>query len=129
VYHRQAQLMQSLAALGTDAGVTSAHNRLGSEELDDVSRYFLAATRRITKHRYKPTKTDATHLRAMYGDATELAFPVGELAYHVWDVGEPRMDTNKWSHYMLDVSAIVFVASLADYGEATPGCPTSVSIS
>jgi hypothetical protein len=127
VQRRQGQLMQSLVALGTDSGVAAAQVRLGPDELDDDSRYFLTATQRITEEHYNPTKKDESHFRAMYDGATELAFSVGELTYHVCGVGGQRMDMNKWSHHMLDVTAIVFVASLVEYDAGIADRPSPVS--
>jgi hypothetical protein len=127
VQRRQGQLMQSLVALGADSGVSAAQVCLGPDELDDDSRYFLANTRRITKPNYNPTKKDESHFRAMYDGATELAFSVGELTYNVCGVGGQRMDMSKWSHHMLDVTGIVFVASLVDYDVGIPDRPSFVS--
>jgi hypothetical protein len=123
------ELMIALVALGKDPSIASAQHRFGADDLDDHSRYFLAAARRITKRRYKVTNEDAGHYHALYNGISEVAFTSGALLVHIWNAGHPRIEMNTWGHHFEDVILVIFATSLCDYDEPVPGDSSRVSAS
>jgi hypothetical protein len=119
---------RALTALSKDLVLTSAISRLNSDKLDVHSRYFVREMKRIISAGYQPTEDDVRHFRAIYEGVAEVTFPHANVVYRAVTVQE-WTSVASWRNHLENITAIVFLASLADYDEDDPEDPSFVSAS
>lgn len=64
-----------------------------------------------------PTDQDILRSRVKTTGITETVFQVGELTYHLLDVGGQRSERKKWMHCFESVTAIVFMVAISEYDQ------------
>jgi guanine nucleotide-binding protein G(i) subunit alpha len=100
-----------------DDGVRAAHGarvRAGAPGADTAP-YVLDKAAALGTRGYVPTVEDILRVRVRTAAVVEEEYWVDKALFHVADVGGQRTERRKWVHLFDGVSAVVFVASLADY--------------
>ncbi|MCJ1476971.1 hypothetical protein MMC13_005641 [Lambiella insularis] len=72
---------------------------------------------RLFKRDYLPSDQDVLRSRLRTTGITETLFELGQLTYHMFDVGGQRSERKKWIHCFDGVHCLLFVASLSGYDE------------
>lgn len=118
----EAQFLPEIAALIT-ALYSSPHTqpfitqyRL-SFYLPDSACYFFEQLPRITQAGYLPDVADILRTRKKTLGLYDTRFPVGELMYHMYDVGGQRLERKKWIHSFDNVTLIIFCVALSEYDQ------------
>ncbi|KAH8977243.1 guanine nucleotide binding protein, alpha subunit, partial [Lactarius hatsudake] len=78
---------------------------------------FFAEAHRIAASNYLPSMEDVLRARAKTTAITETQFPLGQLSIHMVDVGEQRLEREKWTHNFESVTSIVFCTALLEYDQ------------
>eukprot|EP01087_Luapelamoeba_hula_P021149 TRINITY_DN733_c0_g1_i1.p1 TRINITY_DN733_c0_g1~~TRINITY_DN733_c0_g1_i1.p1 ORF type:complete len:359 (-),score=88.95 TRINITY_DN733_c0_g1_i1:123-1199(-) len=99
-----------------DQAIAAAFKRRNEFQLSDSAFYFF---NNIDKYAdmptYNVTDEDILRVRKRTTGIIETDFTVGDLHFRMVDVGGQRNERKKWIHCFEDVTAILFVASLAEY--------------
>ena len=80
------------------------------------SSYFDSIDR-ISTATYLPTDQDVLRSRVKTTGITENSFHIGDLNYHLYDVGGQRSERKKWIHCFENVTSIVFMAAISEYDQ------------
>ncbi|KAH9046381.1 heterotrimeric G protein alpha subunit [Lactarius deliciosus] len=78
---------------------------------------FFAEAHWIAASNYLPSMEDVLRARAKTTAITETQFPLGQLSIHMVDVGEQRLEREKWTHNFESVTSIVFCTALLEYDQ------------
>ncbi|KAH9019933.1 guanine nucleotide binding protein, alpha subunit, partial [Lactarius deliciosus] len=78
---------------------------------------FFAEAHRIAASNYLPSMEDILRACAKTTAITETQFPLGQLSIHMVDVGEQRLEREKWTHNFESVTSIVFCTTLLEYDQ------------
>jgi len=84
---------------------------------NDNAEYFMNNIKRICTENYTPTEVDIIRSRAKTSAVIEFDFAEQGVNYRIIDVGGQRSERRKWLHCFENVTALIFVASLADYDQ------------
>ena len=76
---------------------------------------------------YLPTDQDVLRSRLRTTGITETLFELGQLNYHMFDVGGQRSERKKWVHCFEGVHCLMFVAALSGYDQCLVEDKTAVS--
>jgi guanine nucleotide-binding protein subunit alpha len=106
-----------IAAIWKDDAIVSTLQRRHEFFLPDSTHYFVEALDRVGKPDYCPTKEDVLRCRVKTTGITEFAFSIDDYRFKVIDVGGQRNERRRWIHCFEDVTAVIFVASLAEYDQ------------
>ncbi|BGP33323.1 hypothetical protein JCM10296v2_005121 [Rhodotorula toruloides] len=79
--------------------------------------YFLSQLDRLADPYYQPTDQDVLRCRQKTTGISETTFKNRHMEYRVFDVGGQRSERKKWIHCFENVTAILFLASLAGYDQ------------
>jgi len=77
--------------------------------------YFFENLERCCASGYVPSLNDVLHVRIKTTGIKEIAFAYKGFTFRVVDVGGQRSERRKWIHCFQDVTAVVYVCSLADF--------------
>jgi guanine nucleotide-binding protein subunit alpha len=83
---------------------------------DTITSYFDSIDR-ISAEMYLPTDEDVLRSRVKTTGITENTFHIGDLNYHLYDVGGQRSERKKWIHCFENVTSIVFMAAISEYDQ------------
>jgi len=82
----------------------------------DQAEYFMNNCSRICSNN-AIIENDILHARAKTNSVVEFEFKDQDKAFRLVDVGGQRNERKKWIHCFEKVTAVIFVASLADYDQ------------
>ena len=77
---------------------------------------------------YLPNDQDVLRSRLRTTGITETLFELGQLNYHMFDVGGQRSERKKWVHCFEGVHCLMFVAALSGYDQCLVEDKTAVSL-
>jgi len=99
-----------------EPAIQTAWKRRNEFQISDSAYYFLHnMVRYKDMSTYSVTDEDILRVRKRTRGIVETDFTVGDLRFRMVDVGGQRNERKKWIHCFEDVTAILFVASLAEY--------------
>merc|ERR1711991_658441 len=87
--------------------------------------YFFENLERCCASGYVPSLNDVLHVRIKTTGIKEIAFAYKGFTFRVVDVGGQRSERRKWIHCFQDVTAVLYVCSLADYDLMMEEDPTT----
>ncbi len=77
---------------------------------------------------YIPSDQDVLRSRLRTTGITETLFELGQLNYHMFDVGGQRSERKKWVHCFEGVHCLMFVAALSGYDQCLVEDKTAVCV-
>lgn len=104
-----------IQTLYADKGLKSAFDKNDQFHLLDNATYFLDKVVDMFKPDYQPSTQDILRVRSTTTGIVETAFKKEDTLFKVYDVGGQRGERKKWVHVFEEVTAIMYIASLADY--------------
>ena len=81
---------------------------------------------RLFARDYLPSDQDVLRSRLRTTGITETLFELGQLNYHMFDVGGQRSERKKWVHCFEGVHCLMFVAALSGYDQCLVEDKTAV---
>ncbi|ORX38624.1 putative heterotrimeric G-protein GTPase [Kockovaella imperatae] len=112
-----ARYLEALRALWSDEQVQACYARAHEFALQENIPYFYAEGKleKLFEPDYKPSDDDVLRVRAKTTGISETWFNLKDIRMRVLDVGGQRSERRKWASCFEDVTAIIFIFSLADY--------------
>ena len=83
---------------------------------------------RLFARDYLPSDQDVLRSRLRTTGITETLFELGQLNYHMFDVGGQRSERKKWVHCFEGVHCLMFVAALSGYDQCLVEDKTAVCL-
>jgi GTPase SAR1 family protein len=106
-----------IRTLWNDPAIQIVWNRRNEFQLTETTQYYFNRLKEIANPAYIPNQDDMLYTRVITkGIATEKYIIEG-TTFEMYDVGGQRAERKKWIHCFEGVTAIIFVASLADYNQ------------
>lgn len=87
---------------------------------------YYANIDRLFSKDYLPSDQDVLRSRLRTTGITETLFELGQLNYHMFDVGGQRSERKKWVHCFEGVHCLMFVAALSGYDQCLVEDKTAV---
>ena len=87
---------------------------------------YYANIDRLFSRGYLPNDQDVLRSRLRTTGITETLFELGQLNYHMFDVGGQRSERKKWIHCFEGVHCLMFVAALSGYDQCLVEDKTAV---
>ncbi|MCJ1387079.1 hypothetical protein MMC17_010208 [Xylographa soralifera] len=109
--------LSAMKGLWEDPSIQKTIKRGNEYALHDNILYFYHHIDRLFKKDYIPTDQDILRSRLRTTGITETLFELGQLNYHMFDVGGQRSERKKWVHCFEGVHCLLFVASLSGYDQ------------
>ncbi|MCJ1390590.1 hypothetical protein MMC18_003450 [Xylographa bjoerkii] len=109
--------LSAMKGLWQDPSVQKTIKRGNEYALHDNILYFYHHIDRLFQKDYTPTDQDILRSRLRTTGITETLFELGQLNYHMFDVGGQRSERKKWVHCFEGVHCLLFVASLSGYDQ------------
>jgi guanine nucleotide-binding protein subunit alpha len=75
-----------------------------------------------------PNDQDMLRSRLRTTGITETVFELGELTYHMFDVGGQRSERKKWIHCFEGVQCLMFLVALSGYDQCLVEDKAAVSL-
>jgi len=100
-----------------DPGIQQTWANRSRLQVQDSVKYFMENIDRIATEGYIPTKDDVLHARNRTSGIIEQPINIKERPFLIVDVGGQRSERRKWTSCFEDVTAMIFVASLASYNQ------------
>ena len=94
-------------------------------ELLTIHSYYSNIDRLFARD-YLPSDQDVLRSRLRTTGITETLFELGQLNYHMFDVGGQRSERKKWVHCFEGVHCLMFVAALSGYDQCLVEDKTAV---
>ena len=82
-----------------------------------IHRSYYSNIDRLFSRDYLPNDQDVLRSRLRTTGITETLFELGQLNYHMFDVGGQRSERKKWIHCFEGVHCLMFVAALSGYDQ------------
>jgi GTPase SAR1 family protein len=98
-----------------DAGVQEVYRRRSEYQLVDSAGYFLDKVQEVGTEKFIPSEQDVLHSRVRTTGIVENEFLIKGNLFKMYDVGGQRNERKKWIHCFEDVTAVLFVCSIAEY--------------
>ena len=89
---------------------------------------YYANIDRLFARDYLPSDQDVLRSRLRTTGITETLFELGQLNYHMFDVGGQRSERKKWVHCFEGVHCLMFVAALSGYDQCLVEDKTAVCV-
>lgn len=113
---QELSLIQMCEFVWADPAVQEALTHEGEISLLEVPiAYFMGNIERIKATSYVPSKDDILHCRARTTGVYSLEFEFNRQKCRVIDVGGQRNERRKWISQFDNVTAVIFIASLAEF--------------
>jgi hypothetical protein len=106
-----------IKALWSDAAIQDVWASRAKFYVLDAAPYYFAHVDRIASPDYRPTEEDMIMSRVRTTGISCVDIEDPPYRFSVVDVGGQRNERKKWIHCFDDVKAILFVVSLAGYGQ------------
>ena len=91
-----------------------------------TSHSYYSNIDRLFARDYLPSDQDVLRSRLRTTGITETLFELGQLNYHMFDVGGQRSERKKWVHCFEGVHCLMFVAALSGYDQCLVEDKTAV---
>ncbi|KAI4198576.1 MAG: hypothetical protein LQ346_002729 [Caloplaca aetnensis] len=111
------QCLPAMKALWKDPSVQATIKRGNEYALHDNIQYYYNSIDRLFAKDYLPNDQDVLRSRLRTTGITETLFELGQLKYHMFDVGGQRSERKKWVHCFEGVHCLMFVAALSGYDQ------------
>ncbi|KAL8776706.1 MAG: hypothetical protein Q9213_008165 [Squamulea squamosa] len=111
------QCLPAMKALWHDPSVQATIRRGNEYALHDNIQYYYNNIDRLFAKEYMPNDQDVLRSRLRTTGITETLFELGQLKYHMFDVGGQRSERKKWVHCFEGVHCLMFVAALSGYDQ------------
>ncbi|KAL8994722.1 MAG: hypothetical protein Q9169_005386 [Polycauliona sp. 2 TL-2023] len=111
------QGLPAMKALWHDPSVQATIRRGNEYALHDNIQYYYDNIDRLFAKDYLPNDQDVLRSRLRTTGITETLFELGQLKYHMFDVGGQRSERKKWVHCFEGVHCLMFVAALSGYDQ------------
>ncbi|KAL8901738.1 MAG: hypothetical protein Q9207_005049 [Kuettlingeria erythrocarpa] len=111
------QCLPAMKALWNDPSVQATIRRGNEYALHDNIQYYYNSIDRLFAQDYLPNDQDVLRSRLRTTGITETLFELGQLKYHMFDVGGQRSERKKWVHCFEGVHCLMFVAALSGYDQ------------
>eukprot|EP00124_Ichthyophonus_hoferi_P000093 Ihof_evm13s3 gene=Ihof_evmTU13s3 len=108
-------IADALTELWASQPIKEAYGRTKEYQLQDSTKYYFSALKRIFSPDYLPNAQDVLRSRVETTGIIETQFMFRDSRYRMLDVGGQRSERKKWIHCFENVDAIVFCAPLGDY--------------
>merc|ERR1711991_1015307 len=118
-------LGEELLALWQDPTAQAVWSKSPIARQEESAVYFFNALSRCCADGYTPTLEDVLHVRIKTTGIKEIAFAYKGFTFRVVDVGGQRSERRKWIHCFQDVTAVLYVCSLADFDLPMEEDPTT----
>jgi len=113
------ELAKHLAILWKDPAIQQAFKIRNKICVPDSTGFFLDKLSTVAQEEYVPTDQDLLLVRYRTTGMADKDFELDGTLFKVVDVGGQRNERRKWIHFFDSVTAVLFVASLSSYNEAT----------
>ena len=111
------ETQQAFSVLWQSKIIQAAYRRRHQFQLNDSTFYFMSSIERICKRDYEPTEQDVLRSRVKTTGISKIEFSYRKARFHMYDVGGQRSERKKWIHFFDNVTAILFVISIAEYDQ------------
>ncbi|KAI9324972.1 guanine nucleotide binding protein, alpha subunit [Zopfochytrium polystomum] len=111
-------LGEAVEVLWRDPGVQKCAKRGNEFQLLDSCEFLMTHAREILAPGYTPTNDHILRARSVTTAVSETKLRIKGSAVSFFDVGGQKRFRAKWAPFFDDVSAIIFVSSLACYDQA-----------
>eukprot|EP00123_Amoebidium_parasiticum_P009363 comp19422_c2_seq1/m.22516 comp19422_c2_seq1/g.22516 ORF comp19422_c2_seq1/g.22516 comp19422_c2_seq1/m.22516 type:complete len:304 (-) comp19422_c2_seq1:379-1290(-) len=111
------QVYDATKALWQDRGVRRCFERANEYQLNDNADYFFDNIDHVADPSYIPSEQDIIRLRIQTSGIFETKFQVGQMIFHMFDVGGQRSERRKWLLCFSEVTAILFVVAISSYDQ------------
>jgi GTPase SAR1 family protein len=108
---------RDIGKLWNDPGIKKTFERRNEFQLDDSTQYYMTELERISQPDYVPSQEDVLRTRVKTTGVVEMKATLGGKNITMLDVGGQRNERKKWMHCFDNVSAVIFVISLAEYDQ------------
>lgn len=98
-----------------DHGVQEVYSRRSEYQLVDSASYFLDRVLECGDEHFIPSEQDVLHSRVRTTGIVESEFLIKGNLFKMYDVGGQRNERKKWIHCFEDVTAVLYVCSIAEY--------------
>ncbi len=119
------EMGQRLKSLWEDPVTKEVWRKSAVARQEESAIYFFDNLGRCCATGYVPTLEDVLHVRIKTTGIKEIAFAFKGFTFRVVDVGGQRSERRKWIHCFQDVTAVLYVVSLADYDLMMEEDPTT----
>jgi hypothetical protein len=93
--------------------------RKSEYQLNDSSEYYFKQVDTLSAPTYIPTEQDVLRSRVRTTGIVQTDFKIKGLDFAMFDVGGQRNERRKWIHAFDDVNAVIFVAALSEFDQAS----------
>jgi len=129
VHHGNIEMTESmgrqLEQLWADPVVKEVWKKSPVARQEESAIYFFENLARCCASGYVPSLEDVLHVRIKTTGIKEISFAFKGFTFRVVDVGGQRSERRKWIHCFQDVTAVLYVVSLADYDLTMEEDPTT----
>jgi len=111
------EIMSAIQTLWQNDVVQQAYKRRNEFQLADSMAYFIQHLERICGKDYQPNEQDVLRARVKTTGVSKIEFMFKKVQFRMFDVGGQRSERKKWIHCFDNVTAILFVVSIAEYDQ------------
>jgi len=104
-------------AAWADPGIKQTWENRSKLQIQDSVLYFMENIDRIAAKDYVPDKDDVLHIRNRTTGIIKKKLTMKNREFLIVDVGGQRSERRKWEHCFDDITALIYVASLASYNQ------------
>jgi len=111
------EILDAVKRLWSNEVVAKAYKRRNEFQLADSMAYFMQHVERICASDYEPKDQDVLRARTKTTGVSSIEFTFKKVQFRMFDVGGQRSERKKWIHCFDNVTAILFVVSIAEYDQ------------
>ena len=111
------EVLNAIKGLWDNEVVQIAYKRRNEFQLADSMAYFIQNLERIFGTAYEPNEQDILRARVKTTGVNMIEFTFKKIQFRMFDVGGHRSERKKWIHCFDNVTAILFVVSIAEYDQ------------
>lgn len=111
------EVLNAVQTLWQNEVVQKAYKRRNEFQLADSMAYFIQHLERICGKEYEPNEQDVLRARVKTTGVSKIEFTFKKVQFRMFDVGGQRSERKKWIHCFDNVTAILFVVSIAEYDQ------------
>ena len=111
------EIISAIKNLWSNETIVKAYKRRNEFQLADSMAYFIEHLDRVGESNYEPTDQDVLRTRVKTTGVSSIEFTFKKVQFRMFDVGGQRSERKKWIHCFDNVTAIMFVVSIAEYDQ------------
>ena len=111
------EVSRCLMLLWKSPTIQTAYRRRHEFQLNDSTFYFMSNLDRICETDYEPNEQDVLRSRVKTTGISKIEFQYRKVRFQMYDVGGQRSERKKWIHCFDNVTAVLFVISIAEYDQ------------